>query len=244
VNISAVFIKRPVMTTMLMSALVVFGIAAYFNLPVSELPNVDFPTISVSADLPGADPQTMAAAVATPLERQFSAIPGVTSMDSTSTTGSTRITLQFDLDRNIDAAAQDVQTAISQSVRRLPNNMPSPPSLRKVNPSDFAIIYLALSADQLPLTRLDEYAETRVAQQISTIPGVAQVLVFGSQKYAVRLRMNRTHWRRAICRWARCNRRFRAATPIFPPARSTAVCAAIQFRPRGSCRTLPPTTGW
>jgi HAE1 family hydrophobic/amphiphilic exporter-1 len=178
------------MTTMVMSALIVFGIAAYFTLPVSELPNVDFPTISVSASLPGADPQTMAAAVATPLERQFSAIPGVTSMDSTSTTGSTRITLQFDLDRDIDAAAQDVQTAISQSVRRLPDNMPSPPNLRKVNPADFSIIYLALSAKQLPLTQLDEYAETRVAQQISTIPGVAQVLVFGSQKYAVRLHMN------------------------------------------------------
>jgi HAE1 family hydrophobic/amphiphilic exporter-1 len=190
VNISEPFIRRPVMTTMVMSALIVFGIASYFTLPVSELPNVDFPTISVSADLPGADPQTMAAAVATPLERQFSAIPGVTSMDSTSTTGSTRITLQFDLDRDIDSAAQDVQTAISQSVRRLPDNMPSPPSLRKVNPSDFAIIYLALSADQLPLTQLDEYAETRVAQQISTIPGVAQVLVFGSHKYAVRLLMN------------------------------------------------------
>jgi len=190
VNISEPFILRPVMTTMVMSALIIFGIVAYFNLPVSELPNVDFPTISVSADLPGADPQTMAAAVATPLERQFSAIPGVTSMDSTNSTGSTRITLQFDLDRDIDSAAQDVQTAISQSVRRLPNNMPSPPSLRKVNPADFAIIYLALSADQLPLTQLDEYAETRVAQQISTIPGVAQVLVFGSQKYAVRLHMN------------------------------------------------------
>jgi len=190
VNISGPFIRRPVMTTMLMAALIIFGMAAYYTLPVSELPNVDFPTVSVSANLPGADPQTMAAAVATPLERQFSAIPGVSSMDSVSTTGSTRITLQFDLDRNIDAAAQDVQTAISQSARRLPDNMPSPPTLRKVNPADFAIIYLSLSAKQLPLTQLDDYAETRVAQQISTIPGVAQVLVFGSHKYAVRLRMN------------------------------------------------------
>ena len=189
-NISGPFIRRPVMTTMLMAALIVFGMAAYYTLPVSELPNVDFPTVSVSANLPGADPQTMAAAVATPLERQFSAIPGVSSMDSVSTTGSTRITLQFDLDRNIDVAAQDVQTAISQSVRRLPDNMPSPPTLRKVNPADFAIIYMSLSAKQLPLTQLDDYAETRVAQQISTIPGVAQVLVFGSHKYAVRLRMN------------------------------------------------------
>ncbi len=189
-NFSAPFIRRPVMTTIITLALVIFGIAAYDSLPVSELPNVDFPTISVSASLPGADPQTMAAAVATPLERQFSAIAGVTSMSSTSTTGSTNISLQFDLARNIDSAAQDVQTAISQSIRRLPQNMPAPPSLRKVNPADFAIIYLALSAEQLPLTQLDEYAETRVAQQISTIPGVAQVLVFGSHKYAVRIHMN------------------------------------------------------
>ena len=189
-NISGPFIRRPVMTTMLMAALIIFGMTAYYTLPVSELPNVDFPTVSVSANLPGADPQTMAAAVATPLERQFSAIPGVSSMDSVSSTGSTRITLQFDLDRNIDAAAQDVQTAISQTLRRLPDNMPTPPTLRKVNPADFAIIYMSLSAKQLPLTQLDDYAETRVAQQISTIPGVAQVLVFGSHKYAVRLRMN------------------------------------------------------
>ena len=189
-NFSEIFIRRPVMTTMVMAALVIFGLAAYVSLPVSELPNVDFPTINVSASLPGADPKTMAAAVATPLEQQFSAIPGVTSMNSTSTTGSTNITPQFDLARDFDAAAQDVQTAISQSVRRLPPNMPTPPSLRKVNPSDFAIIYIALSADQLPLTQLDNYAQTRIAQQISTIPGVAQVLVFGSHKYAVRLYMN------------------------------------------------------
>jgi HAE1 family hydrophobic/amphiphilic exporter-1 len=190
VNVSAPFIRRPVMTTMFMSALVVFGLAAYFTLPVSELPNVDFPTINVSASLPGADPQTMAATVATPLERQFSTIAGITSMNSTSNAGSTNITLQFDLDRDIDAAAQDVQTAISQSVRRLPDNMPTPPTLRKVNPADSPILFIALSANQLPLTALDDYAETRVAQQISTIPGVAQVLVFGSKKYAVRLQMN------------------------------------------------------
>lgn len=189
-NISQPFIRRPVMTTMFMSALVIFGLAAYYSLPVSELPNVDFPTINVSASLPGADPETMASAVATPLERQFSSIAGITSMNSTSNTGSTSITLQFDLERDIDAAAQDVQTAISQSVRRLPQNMPTPPTLRKVNPADAPIIFIALSADQLPLTELNEYAETRVAQQISTIPGVAQVLVFGSKKYAVRLQMN------------------------------------------------------
>ncbi len=189
-NISAPFIQRPVMTTVLTAALVVFGMIAYFNLPVSELPNVDFPTVDVRASLPGADPETMASAVATPLEREFSAVDGVTSMSSESSTGSTEITLQFDLSRNIDTAAQDVQSAISQAIRRLPPDMPSPPTLRKVNPADSAIIYLALTADQLPLTRLDEYAQTRVAQQISTIPGVAQVLVFGSHKYAVRLYLN------------------------------------------------------
>ena len=189
-NISGPFIRRPVMTIMVMAALVIFGLFAYETLPVSELPNVDFPTVSVSASLPGADPQTMAASVATPLERQFSSIPGVSSMDSVSSTGTTTINLQFDLKRNIDAAAQDVQTAISQAGRQLPTNMPTPPTLRKVNPADFAIIYLALSAKQLPLTQLDEYAETQVAQQISTLSGVAQVVVFGSQKYAVRLEMN------------------------------------------------------
>jgi HAE1 family hydrophobic/amphiphilic exporter-1 len=189
-NISGPFIHRPVMTTIVMAALIIFGLFAYSTLPVSELPNVDFPTVSVSASLPGADPQTMAASVATPLERQFSSIPGVSSMDSVNTTGNTRITLQFDLSRNIDAAAQDVQTAISQATRRLPDSMPTPPTLRKVNPADSAIIYLSLSAKQLPLTQLDDYAETLVAQQISTIPGVAQVLVFGSHKYAVRLEMN------------------------------------------------------
>jgi hydrophobe/amphiphile efflux-1 (HAE1) family protein len=190
VNISEPFIRRPVMTTMVMSALIIFGIAAYVTLPTSELPNVDFPTIEVSASLPGADPQTMAAAVATPLEQQFSAIAGLSSMSSDNSTGSTTITLQFDLSRNIDAAAQDVQAAISQSMRHLPQNMPNLPVLHKVNPSDFAIIYLALSSKQLPITKLDDYAETRVAQQLSTISGVAQVLVFGAQKYAVRIELD------------------------------------------------------
>ena len=140
-NISAPFIHRPVMTTVVMAALLVFGMFAYMNLPVSELPNVDFPTINVSANLPGANPENMASSVATPLERQFSSIAGVTSMNSSNTTGNTNITLQFDLSRNIDAAAQDVQTAISQSIRQLPVNMPTPPTLRKVNPADYGIIY-------------------------------------------------------------------------------------------------------
>ena len=189
-NLSAPFIHRPVMTTVVMAGLLVFGLFAYFKLPVSELPSVDFPTINVSASLPGANPENMAASVATPLERQFSTIAGVTSMNSSNTTGSTNITLQFDLSRNIDAAAQDVQTAISQSIRQLPVNMPSPPTLRKVNPADYGIIYLAITGDSVPLTQLDEFAETRVAEQLSQINGVAQVLVFGSYQYAARINVN------------------------------------------------------
>jgi HAE1 family hydrophobic/amphiphilic exporter-1 len=178
------------MTTVIMAGLLVFGLFAYKSLPVSELPSVDFPTINVSASLPGADPKNMAASVATPLEKQFSSIAGLTSMSSTNTTGSTNISLQFDLSRNIDAAAQDVQTAISQATRQLPLNMPTPPTLRKVNPADAGIIYLSITANTLPLTKLDEYAETRVAEQLSQINGVAQVLVFGSYQYAARIYVN------------------------------------------------------
>jgi len=190
VNVSAPFIHRPVMTTILMVALVVFGLVAYRELPVSELPNVDFPTIVVTASLPGASASTMAGSVATPLERQFASISGIDSMVSTSSTGQTRITLQFDLSRNIDAASQDVQAAISQASRRLPPEMTTLPTLRKVNPADASVLYLAFSAKHMPLTELDQYAETRVADQISTLPGVAQVLVFGSKKYAVRIQLD------------------------------------------------------
>lgn len=189
-NLSEPFIRRPVATTVLMAALVLFGIFAYRSLPVSELPNVDFPTIEVYASLPGANPQTMASTVATPLEREFSSIAGLDSMSSESSTGSTQITLQFDLSRNIDAAAQDVQTAISAVSRRLPQNMPSLPTLRKSNPSDYSIIYIAFTAKHMALTKLDEFAETRVSQRLSTLPGVAQVNVWGSQKYAVRIFIN------------------------------------------------------
>lgn len=189
-NLSAPFIRRPVATTVLMTALVLFGIFAYRSLPVSELPNVDFPTIRVYASLPGANPETMASTVATPLEREFSSISGLDSMSSESSTGSTFITLQFSLSRNIDAAAQDVQNAISAVSRRLPRDMPSPPTLRKSNPSDYSIIYIAFTAKHLSLTKLDEFAETRVAQRLSTLPGVAQVNVWGSQKYAVRIFVN------------------------------------------------------
>jgi len=186
-NISRVFIERPVMTTLVMSGLLIFGIMAYRSLPVSDLPNVDFPTIQVTASLPGADPETMAASVATPLERQFTTIAGIDSMTSTSSLGLTRITLQFSLDRSIDGAAQDVQSAISQSVGKLPPDMPNPPVFRKVNPADQPIFYLSLASPTLPLSTVNEYAETTIAQRISMISGVAQVLVYGAKKFAVRI---------------------------------------------------------
>ena len=189
-SFSGLFIARPVMTCLLMIALVIFGAFGYSQLPVSELPNVDFPTIAVTTSLPGADPETMASAVATPLESQFSTIAGVDSMTSTSSQGTTRITLQFSLDRNIDGAAQDVQSAISTALRDLPADLPNPPSMRKVNPSDSPILFLALSSPTLPLQQVDEYGETMLAQRLSSLPGVAQVNVYGSQKFAVRIQLN------------------------------------------------------
>lgn len=189
-NISELFIRRPVMTTLVMLGILLFGIMGYRLLPVSDLPNVDFPTILVSANVPGANPETMASAVATPLERQFSTIAGLDSMNSTSALENTLITLQFNLSRNIDAAAQDVQAAIARAQGQLPPDMPSPPSYRKVNPADQAILYLALSSPTLPLSTVDEYAETFMAQRISMVSGVAQVLVYGSQKYAVRVQLD------------------------------------------------------
>ena len=189
-NLSAIWIRRPVMTTLIMLGIVIFGIMAYRALPVSDLPNVDFPTIQVSARLPGASPETMAAAVATPLEKRFSTIAGVDSMSSTSALGATQITLQFNLSRDIDAAAQDVQAAIAQTLRQLPQDMPSPPSYQKVNPADSPILFLALTSPTLELSALDEYGETLMAQRISTVPGVAQVMVHGSQKYAVRIQLD------------------------------------------------------
>ena len=189
-ELPALCIRRPVMTTLLMAALLIFGLIGYRTLPVAELPSVDFPTISVTASLPGASPETMAAAVATPLEGQFSTIAGLDSMTSTSAQGSTSITLQFSLDRDIDAAAQDVQAAISAALRRLPPSLPAPPSFRKVNPADSPIFYIAISSPTLPLSLVNEYAETQLAQHLSTISGVAQVQIFGSQKFAVRIQAN------------------------------------------------------
>jgi HAE1 family hydrophobic/amphiphilic exporter-1 len=184
------FIRRPVLTTLLMAAIVLFGVMAYQKLPVNDLPNVDFPTIQVTASLPGASPETMASAVATPLERQFSTIAGIDSMTSVSALGVTNITIQFTLDRSIDAAGQDVQAMIAKTAPLLPSTMPIPPVYQKVNPADQPILFMALSSPTLPLYTVDEYAQTFLAQRISTISGVAQVSVFGSQKYAVRVQVD------------------------------------------------------
>ncbi|HLQ46601.1 MAG TPA: efflux RND transporter permease subunit, partial [Planctomycetaceae bacterium] len=189
-NISDVFIRRPVATSLLMAAIALFGGIAYRTLGVSDLPNVDFPTIQVSASLPGANPDTMASAVATPLERQFSTIAGLDSMTSTNGIGGTQITLQFNLSRELDGAALDVQAAITQAAPLLPAGMPTPPTFRKVNPADQPILFISMQSDTVPLWTLDEYAETTVAQKISTVPGVAQVQVQGAQKYAVRVHLD------------------------------------------------------
>jgi HAE1 family hydrophobic/amphiphilic exporter-1 len=189
-NIAELFIKRPVMTSLVMLAIMLAGLMGYRLLPVNDLPNVDYPTIQITANLPGANPETMASAVATPLERQLSTIAGVDSMNSTNGQGITLITLRFTLDRNIDAAAQDVQSAIAKAARQLPQDMPTPPSFQKVNPADQPVLYLVLSSKTLPLSRVHEYADSMMGQRISMVSGVAQVQIFGSQKYAVRVRVN------------------------------------------------------
>src|SRR4029077_4466326 len=189
-NISESFIRRPIATSLLMAGIALFGVIAYRALPVSDLPQVDYPTITVSAGLPGANPDTMASAVATPLERQFTGIAGLDSMISNSGQGSTNITLQFDLSRDIDGATVDVETAIAEAMSLLPPGMPSPPSFRKVNPGDTPIISLFLTSPTMRLSDVDEYAETMLAQRISMVSGVAQVQVFGSAKYAVRVQVD------------------------------------------------------
>jgi len=186
-NIAALFIKRPVTTALIMLGIIVFGTLSYRQLPVSDLPTVDFPTIQVGAGLPGASPETMASAVALPLEKQFATIAGLNSINSTSSQGSTNITLQFDLSRNIDAAAQDVNSMIAKTARQLPPQMPTPPSYQKVNPGDQPVLFLVLRSATLPMSTVDEYAEGTIAQRISMVSGVAQVNVFGAAKYAVRI---------------------------------------------------------
>jgi HAE1 family hydrophobic/amphiphilic exporter-1 len=189
-SVPELFIRRPVMTTLVMLAILLFGALGYRALPVSDLPSVDYPSISVSASLPGASADTMASSVATPLEKQFSTIAGVDSMSSVSAQGISQITIQFSLSRNIDAAGQDVQAAIARASRQLPPNMPSPPTYNKVNPADSPVMFMAMSSPTLPLSTVDDYAETLVAQRISMINGVAQVGVMGSQQYAVRVQLD------------------------------------------------------
>jgi len=189
-NLSDGFIRRPIATSLLMAAIALFGAVAYRSLPVSDLPNVDFPTLLVTAQLPGASPETMGASVATPLENQFSTIAGLESMTSVNSLGSTQITLEFNLDRSLDGAAVDVQGAITQASRLLPQGMPTPPTFTKVNPADQPILYLVIRSTTLPAWTLDEWAETRIAQRISQVSGVAQVQVLGAQKYAVHAQLD------------------------------------------------------
>src|ERR1700756_4088488 len=189
-NLSETCIRRPVMTTLITASFIVFGIFPYRLLPVAALPAVDFPTINITATLPGASADTMAASVAAPIERQLATIAGISSMVSTSSLGQSSITVQFDLNRNIDGAALDVQTALTVAARRLPVEMTVPPSFRKVNPAEFPVLYISLRSPTLPLSQVNEYAETTLAQQISQLQGVAQVLVYGAQKFAVRVQVD------------------------------------------------------
>src|ERR671936_182092 len=189
-GISETCIRRPVMTTLITAALIVFGIFGYRLLAVAALPTVDFPTINITAMLPGASADTMAASVASPIERQLATIAGVSAMTSTSSLAQSSITVQFDLNRNIDAAALDVQTALTVAARRLPIEMTTPPSFRKVNPGDFPVLYISLNSETQPLSVVNEYGEITLAQQISQLPGVAQVLVYGTQRFAVRVQVD------------------------------------------------------
>src|SRR5215470_1678320 len=189
-NLSETFIRRPIATSLLMAGILVFGVASYQLLPVAALPTVDFPTISVTAQLPGASPDTMASSVATPLEQKFAAIPGLDQMTSTSGLGSTTITLQFELSRNIDGAAGDVQTAINAASGLLPKDLPTPPTYKKTNPAERAILIYAVSSDALPIYRVDDYAFNILAQKLSTISGVSEVDIAGQQTYAVHVQAN------------------------------------------------------
>src|SRR5580693_2568437 len=189
-NLPETCIRRPVMTTLITASLIVFGAFSYRLLSVAALPSVDFPTINIQAQLPGASADTMAASVASPIERQLATIAGVSAMTSTSSLGLSSITVQFDLNRNIDGAALDVQTALTVAARKLPIEMVTPPSFRKVNPADQPVIQLSLTSSTLPMSKVDDYGEITLAQQISQLPGVAQVLIFGEQKFAVRVQVD------------------------------------------------------
>src|ERR1700676_4152802 len=189
-SISEPFIRRPIATSLLMLGVLVFGIGAYNLLPVAALPKVDFPTIAVQVNYPGASPDTMASAVATPLEQQFAALPGLAEMTSMSGIGAALITLQFDLERNIDGAAQDVQQAINAASGLLPKDLPSPPTYRKTNPADRPVLIYAVHSNALPIYRVDDYAYTLLAQKISTVKGVSEARIFGSRPYATRVQVN------------------------------------------------------
>ena len=189
-NISEVCIRRPVLTTLMIASVIVLGVFGYRLLAVAALPAVDFPTIRITATLPGASPETMAASVASPIERQLSTIAGISSMTSSSSSGNTSITIQFDLNRDIDGAALDVQTALTTAQRKLPVEMTTPPSFRKVNPGDFPVLYVSMRSDTMPLSVIDDYAETVLAPQLSQLSGVAQVSVYGAQKFAVRVQVD------------------------------------------------------
>src|ERR1044071_4190581 len=188
-SLTSLFVRRPVMTTLIMIGIVVFGIVSYRRLPVSDLPTIDYPTLNVNANLPGANPETMAATVATPLEKAFSAIAGIDEMTSNSNTGSTNITLQFDLDRNVEVAAQDVNAAIGKTLPFLPSTI-LPPNYRKNNPNSTPVVTIALTSNVLPMTQVDEFAQTEIAQRLSMVEGVSSVNVFGSAKYAVRVQLD------------------------------------------------------
>src|SRR3989440_8572076 len=189
-KLSETCIRRPVLTTLVTASIIVFGAFAYRLLPVAALPAVDFPTIAITATLPGASAETMAASVASPIERQLSTIAGISSLTSSSSLGTTSITIQFELNRSIDGAALDVQTALAVAARRLPVEMTTPPFFRKVNPGDFPVLYISLVSATLPLSTVDDYGEILLAQQISQLPGIAQVLVYGAQKYALRVQVD------------------------------------------------------
>ena len=189
-NLSEIFIRRPIMTTLVMAGILIFGLMSYRLLPIAALPNVDYPTLQVTAARPGSSPETMAASVTRPLEKQFSSIAGLDAMNSTTTFGRTQLTLQFNLSRSIDDAAQDVAAAISNAAGQIPNDLPNPPTYSKVNPADQPILYLYLTSPTLPLSQVDNYAQTYIAQKLSTISGVAQVQLYGSQKYAARIQID------------------------------------------------------